>query len=94
MSGAHSKRLLRTRRTKPTTVVTDGFASYPAALAQLGLLDLHRPGGLRENNRAENSDPPIRRRERKQQKFKPGAFAQKFLATHATVYNVFNLPPI
>ena len=42
------------------------------------------------NNRAENSHLPIRRRERKQQKFKSQASAQRFLATHAVVYNTFN----
>ncbi len=33
----------------------------------------------------------IRRRERKQQKFKSEGSAQCFLATHAAVYNTFNL---
>jgi transposase-like protein len=42
------------------------------------------------NNRAENSHLPIRRRERKQMKFKSQASAQRFLATHAAVYNTFN----
>ena len=36
---------------------------------------------------------PIRRQERKQQEFKSRASAQKFLATHAVVYNAFNLQP-
>jgi transposase-like protein len=43
------------------------------------------------NNRAENSHLVIRRRERKQQKFKSQRSAQRFLATHAAIYNTFNL---
>jgi transposase-like protein len=43
------------------------------------------------NNRAENSHLPIRRRERKQQKFKSQVSAQRFLATYAAIYNTFNI---
>jgi transposase-like protein len=46
---------------------------------------------MRENNRAENSRLAIRRRERKQQKFKSQGSAQRFLAAHSAVYNTFNL---
>jgi transposase-like protein len=42
------------------------------------------------NNRAENSHLVIRRRERKQQKFKSQSSAQRFLSTHTAVYNTFN----
>ena len=87
------RKLLRNQGVRPNAIITDKLASYRAAARDLGLTDRHQPGGMRENNRAENSHLPIRRRERKQQKFKSRASAQKFLATHAAVYNVFNLQP-
>ena len=64
------KRLLHNQPVEPETITTDGLASYGAALDQLDLRHLHRPGRLRENNRIENSHLPIRRRERQQQRFK------------------------
>jgi hypothetical protein len=47
--------------------------------------------GLRSNNRAENSHQPVRRRERKMQRFKSARSAQRFLSMHAAVHNTFNL---
>jgi transposase-like protein len=44
-----------------------------------------------KNNRAENSHLVIRRRERKQQRFKSQRSAQRFLSTYAAIYNTFNL---
>jgi transposase-like protein len=46
---------------------------------------------LRDNNRAENSHLPIRRRERKMQRFKSQGQAQRFVSTHSAIYNTFNL---
>lgn len=59
----------------------------------LNLQDRHRPDGMRENNRAENSHLVIRRRERKQQRFKSQGSAQRFLSIHGPIYNAFNLEP-
>ncbi len=83
------KRLLRNQPVAPELITTDGLKSYPAALAVLSLDHIHRPGRLRENNRAEKSHLPIRRRERTMQGFKSEASAQRFLTTRASVYNTF-----
>jgi len=44
-----------------------------------------------QNNRAENSHQPTRRRERKMQRFKSSGSAQRFLSAHAAVFNTFNV---
>ena len=65
--------------------------SYDAALQRLDLSDRYPPGRLRDNNWAENSHLSIRRRERKMRGLKGPASAQRFLETHASVYNTFNM---
>ena len=81
-------KLLKKYGFAPTRIVTDRLRSYPAAFRAMGLTADH-DRGLRANNRAENSHQPIRRRERKQQRFKSPGSAQRFLAIHAAIYNVF-----
>ena len=69
-------------------LVTDDLRSYGSAARELGL-ERRRERGRWKNNRAENSHQ--RRRERKMQRFKSAGSAQKFLSTHAAVYNTFNV---
>jgi putative transposase len=84
------RKLLRKYAVVPERMVTDDLRSYGAAARALGLERLHERGRWR-NNRAENSHQPTRRRERKMQRFKSAGSAQKFLSTHAAVYNTFNV---
>ena len=84
------RKLLRTQGFAPTAVVTDKLPFYAAALSDLGMKGKHITGG-RSNNRVENSHLPVRQRERRMQKFKSAASAQRFLSTHVSVYNTFNV---
>ena len=85
------RKLLKHQGIHPETIVTDKLASYRAVFRELGCSGRHRPGRMLGNDRAENSHLVIRRRERKQQKLKSQSSAQRFLATHAAVYNTFNV---
>src|SRR5712675_777957 len=84
------RKLLRKQGFAPKQVTTDKLRSYGAAFRHLGL-SCHHEQGLRKNNRAENSHQVVRRRERKMQRFKSAASAQRFLSVHAAVHNTFNL---
>ncbi len=84
------RKLLKKQGMAPRVVVTDKLRSYAAAFRELGLSAQHEQG-LRKNNRAENSHQPVRRRERKMQRFKSAGSAQKFLSAHGPIYNLFNV---
>ena len=83
-------KLLKRQGLLPTSIVTDGYRAYDAALRDLRLSRVHRRG-KRLNNLAESSPMPIRRREWKMQGFRSVGSAQRFLSSHSAVYNTFNI---
>ena len=88
---AAALKLLKNQGVAPERIVTDGLASYKAAMKVLGCRDRHQPGRVRDNNRVENSHLPVRRRERKMQRFKSQGQAQRFVSIHSAIYNTLNL---
>jgi len=82
------RRLLKKHGFAPDRIVTDKRRSYQAAIRELGLGCDHDQS-LRANNRAENSHQPVRRRERKMQRFRSPGSAQRFLSVQAAVYSTF-----
>jgi putative transposase len=84
------RKLLKRFGFVPERMITDDLRSYGVAAHALGI-DRHHERGRWKNNRAENSHQPTRRRERKMQRFKSPGSAQKFLSSHAAVFNTFNV---
>jgi putative transposase len=78
------------RHGQPETIVTDGLRSYPAAMRELGNLE-RQEMGRHQNNRAENSHLPFRRRERAMLRFRQMKSLQKFASVHASLHNHFQL---
>ena len=82
------KKLMK-RHGRPEELVTDKLRSYGAALKELGIQD-KRVTDRWENNRAENSHQPFRRRERAMLRFRRMHSLQRFASVHGSVHNHFN----
>src|SRR5882762_6351412 len=84
------RKLLKRQGRAPRVMITDKLASYPAAKKDLMPgVEHRRHKGL--NNSAENSHQPTRRRERQMKRFKSPGQAQRFLAAHDPINNLFHL---
>jgi putative transposase len=82
------RKLLQRQGRAPRVMITDKLASYSAAKREvMPSVEHRRHRGL--NNRAENSHQPTRRRERQMKKFKSPGQAQRFLAAHDPINNLF-----
>ena len=73
----------------PEIIVTDKLRSYGAAMKVIGNADRQETGRW-QNNRAENSHLPFRRRERAMLRFRQMRSLQKFVSVHASIQNHFN----
>jgi putative transposase len=84
------RKLLKRQCRAPRVMITDKLGSYSTAKAEMMPSVEHRKHkGL--NNRAENSYQPTRRRERQMKRFKSAGQAQRFLAAHDQINNLFRL---
>jgi putative transposase len=84
------KRLLKAHNGGPRKIITDKLRSYCVAHRELMPDSMHDTSQY-SNNRSELSHQPTRVRERVMRRFKSINQAQRFLDTHASIYNLFNL---
>jgi len=84
------RKLLKEQSCALTRIVTGKIRYYHVAFRTIGLSAEHIDNKL-SYNRTENSHQPVRRRERKMQRFKSPGSAQRFLNFQSATYNTFYL---
>ena len=84
------RKLLKGEGRSPRRLVADKLRSYSAAKRETMPSVVHDTKPY-ANNRAELSRQPTRERERKMRRFKSPGQAQRFLAVHAMIGNLFRL---
>ena len=89
-AGRYFRKLLKGQCTVPRWLVTDKLKSYAAARRTTMASVVHVTKRY-ANNRDEVSREPARQREYQMRRFKSPGQAQRFLAVHAAVGNLFRL---
>ena len=84
------RKLLKGQGCAPRRLVTDKLGSYAAAHRTVMPSVMHSTRQY-ENNRAELAHQPTRQRERQMRRFKSTAHAQRFLAVHGIILNLFRV---
>ncbi len=84
------KKLMKGQGRSAREMVTDKLPSYVAARISIVSTSMHRCDRY-ANNRAEVSHEHTRARERQMRRFKSSRQAQRFLAVHSQVHNLFRV---
>ena len=84
------RKLLQGEGRSPNKMMTDKLKSYAAAKQELMASTVYCQDRY-ANNRAENSHQHTRQHERRMRRFKSPGQAQRFLAVHSQIHNLFRL---
>ncbi len=84
------KKLLKGQLVKPLKIVTDKLKNYSATKREV-MPSVEQSTQQYENNRCGLSHQPTRQQERQMRRFKFQHHAQRFLACHGVVNNLFRL---
>jgi putative transposase len=84
------RKMLKDQCQSPRRMITDKLKSYGAARREV-MPSVKHCQKRRANNRAEASHQHTRQHERQMRRFKSPGQAQRFLAVHSQVHNLFRL---
>ncbi len=84
------RKMVKEQGQSPRRMITDKLKSYGAARREV-MPSVAHCQKRRANNRAEASHQHTRQRERQMRRFKSPGHAQRFLAVHSQVHNLFRL---